>query len=111
MRIRIASIAGLVLALSNLPAAADTLSDPTRPMSFSAAGASPGSVEPLGPVLQSTVVSPLRRSAVISGRTVKLGDSIDGAIVVDIQPYEVRLRRGQRETTLRMLPKLVKEQR
>lgn len=109
MRARVAAIVWVLL-VPNAPATAQSLVDPTRPMDFTAAAASPGRVmEPHGPVLQSTVISPLRRSAVISGRSVKLGDSFDGATVVDIQPYEVRLRRGQRETTLRLMPKLAKE--
>lgn len=100
-------------ALFAVPLLAETLSDPTRPLDSAPAvgsSATTAAAAPSGPVLQSTLISPLRRSAVISGRTVKIGDTVDGAKVVDIQSYEVRLRRGGREASLRLLPKLAKEQ-
>jgi hypothetical protein len=62
-------------------------------------------------VLQSTRVSSWQRVAVISGRTVGVGDAVDGAIVADIRPYEVLLKKDGRETTLRMLPRLDKNQK
>jgi hypothetical protein len=87
------------------PSQAQTLSDPTRPNRGSA---SPVSVTPVfrGPVLQATRVSAQNKLAIISGRAVTVGDAVDGAVVADIRPYEVVLRRGGRETTLRLLPKL-----
>lgn len=87
--------------LGNLP-------DPTRPQVGAEA---PAPVQPVatGPELQSTMISTAFRRAVISGRTYRPGDRVDGAVLTDIQPYEVTLRRGTRETRLRLLPKLVKE--
>lgn len=90
---------------------AESLPDPTRP---------PGGVrtttvggvavpQPSGPVLQSTLISPQRKTAVISGKSVQVGDTFQGATIVDITPYEVRMDRGGKETTLRLLPKLAKE--
>lgn len=95
-------------ALAGTIAHASTLTDPTQPMDFIARprGAAP---VPAGPVLQSTMVSPDRKVAVISGKTVKVGDTFDGAVITDITPYEVRMTRGGRETSLRMLPKLIKD--
>lgn len=55
------------------------------------------------------MISTALRRAVIDGRSYKLGDRVDDAVLTDIQPYEVTLRRGNRETRLRLLPKLVKE--
>lgn len=83
------------------------LADPTRPATEPALAAAP--VATTGPVLQSILISPTRRRAVIGGRTYKLGDKINGAVVADIQSYEVTLRQGQRETRLRLFPRLVKE--
>jgi len=86
------------------------LPDPTRPYT-----AGPGAVtsaptpEATGPVLQSTMISPTGRRAVISGRSYRVGDKIDGAVITDIQPYEVTLKRGDRVNRLRMLPRLVKD--
>ncbi len=62
-----------------------------------------------GPELQSTMISLTFRRAVISGRTYKQGDKIDGAVITSIQPYEVTLKQGGRETRLRLLPKLTRE--
>lgn len=84
------------------------LPDPTRPYT-AAEVVAPATTYRGGPVLQSTRVSPTARRAMISGRTYKVGDRIDGAVVADIQPYEVTLRSGTQLTQLRLLPKLVKE--
>ncbi len=82
------------------------LTDPTRPYD----GRATNYVEPArGPVLQSTRISAQRKSAVISGRTVSVGDMVDGAVVADIRSYEVILNKAGRETSLRLLPKLTKE--
>jgi hypothetical protein len=81
------------------------LSDPTRP----------GGVAPVessapvyaGPVLQSTMIAPDVRRAVISGKTYEVGDRFGEAQIVDIRAYEVVLNRGGRETRLRIVPPLV----
>ena len=99
----------LMLATIAGSATANPYTDPTRPPmsapSVSRAGGA-ASNEQIGPVLQSTMVSPYRKSAVISGKKVKIGDSYEGSVVVDITPYEVRMTRGGRETSLRLAPKL-----
>lgn len=96
--------------LFSTPVALFGFSDPTQPMGQAvtphAAPSRPGG----GPVLQSTLVSPQRRLAVISGKQVRVGDTVNGAVVTEISQFEVRLRQGGRETTLRLLPKLNKEQ-
>lgn len=103
--------AALVLAIASWNAmAAAALTDPTRPMDFATGSAAPSTpAHPAAPVLQSTLVSPDRKSAIISGKTVKIGDKFRGAVVTDITAYEVRLSQGGRETSLRLLPKLQKE--
>jgi MSHA biogenesis protein MshK len=100
---------GVLLALALAPVRAETLSDPTQPLGVSAAPARRGAAEPTGPVLQSTLISPERKTAMISGRRVSIGDQFDGAVVTEITPYEVRMSRSGRETSLRLLPKLAKE--
>lgn len=84
------------------------LADPTRPYTGGPATAVPAP-EATGPMLQSTMISPTDRRAVISGRSYRVGDKIDGAVITDIQPYEVTLKRGNRVDRLRMLPRLVKD--
>lgn len=90
--------------------AEDTVSglmDPTRP-SYVGASAE-AKMQHTGPMLQSTFVSASRRRAVIGGRTYTVGDKFGGAVIADIQPYEVVLKQAGRESRLRLLPKLAKE--
>ena len=89
-------IVGPVLAAESV-----TLSDPTRPD-----GGGAVAVVPVGPVLQSTMVSAGRKLAIISGRLVGIGETVGRATVTDIRPYEVTLTQGDRETHLRLVPKL-----
>ena len=80
------------------PAAFAAIVDPTRPFTHSRA------VAPLK--LESTVVAGARKLAMIDGRFLPLGARVGGAVIVDITPYEVVLRRGGRLTRLRLLPRL-----
>ena len=82
-----------------------TLPDPTRPYTGQVAS---GALPVTGPELQSTMISPIFRRAVISGRTYQQGDKIDGAVITNIQSYEVTLKQGGRETRLRLLPRLAR---
>ena len=89
----------------------DNLVDPTRPAYASTADSGYRS----GPVLESTVVSPGRKLALISGRTLGIGAAVGNATIAEILPYEVILKgtgksAGQ-ETRLRLLPKLMKEEK
>jgi hypothetical protein len=79
--------------------------DPTRPWS----GVPDEAPVYGGPVLQSTLVSDSRREAMISGRKVRIGDRVGAAVVADIRPYEVVLKQDNRETRLRLTPRLEKE--
>ena len=97
------------LMLTAQPAMAAVLSDPTQPAHYSAPASGGLAARAYGPVLQSTFVSPERKRAVIDGKSVGVGDTINDARVVDIRPYEVVLRQGSRETSLRLMPQLVKQ--
>jgi len=105
----LASTVGLWLAIS-LPAHAadvfDGLPDPTRPSGWQDGG---GSIAAQGLVLQSTSVSASRRIAVINGQRLAVGDRVQGATVVDVQPFQVRLQRAGADITLRLTPPLAKE--
>lgn len=78
------------------------LPDPTRPSGAATGGGASG--------LTSILVKPGRKQAVIHGRTVTIGDRVDDAVVVDIRPYEVILKRGGRESRMRLVPRLDKLQ-
>jgi hypothetical protein len=101
-----ASLAGI--ATNSLADNFAGLADPTQPASSMATGA--GAVaKPTGPMLQSTFISASQRRAVISGKSYVVGDKFGGGTITDILPYEVVLKKVDRETRLRLLPKLVKE--
>lgn len=110
-KMNVGLIAGLVLLAH--AGMASALSDPTQPADYSPSVAGGGvAVErPRGPVLQSTFVAPGRKRAVIDGKAVGVGDKVHDAHVVDIRSYEVVLRQGSRETSLRLMPQLIRQQK
>ena len=88
------------------------LPDPTRPLSGRTVAPSPKPA--LAPVqapsvLQSILVSAQRRLAVISGRTVRVGDQVGDAVVTEILPYEVVLQRNGQEVRMRLMSRLNKQ--
>jgi len=89
------SVAAQASELGDLP-------DPTQPH-----GAAVGGVPSSG--VQSIFISPQRKTAVVHGRSVTIGDRVGAAEVVDIRPYEVILKRDGRETSLRLMPRLDKQ--
>jgi len=104
----IAALGMLAAAAPSAPqAAAQPLADPTRPYATPAAE-SEG--QGGGLVLQSVMISPLQRLAIISGRLVKLGDQVGGATVVSIAETEVALKEGTQVQTLRLYPGVDKRQ-
>src|SRR5258708_33534499 len=76
--------------------------DPTRPPAASEAGVPPGSEA--GPRVESILIAPDRRVAVINGETVTLGGRVADAEVVRIDESEVVVRGAEGERTLRLLP-------
>lgn len=98
----------LSLALLLLAGRAVALDDPMRPPSHNAAATAPAAgATPF--VLSSTLIGRERRSAVINGRRVGVGDHIDGARIIEIQPAQVLLQRQGRQLTLSLLPVAVKK--
>jgi MSHA biogenesis protein MshK len=82
---------------------AASFADPTRPATFTP-GAAPA---PSGrPRLESVLIAPDRRLAVISGQRVQVGDRIGGAQVVSITESAVVLRSGEAAETLLLFPQL-----
>jgi hypothetical protein len=104
-RVRRAAIA--VLGLLVLPAYAESwpagAADPTRPASVRDVPSEQGSG------LSAIRITPQAKSAVIDGRTVRVGDSVRGAVVAEIRPNEVVLRRGGATDVLRLIPPLSKQ--
>lgn len=98
----------LLMVASLMPgyAAADGFngwSDPTRPYTGKAAAEAP---QGAGLVLQSTMVSPERRIAVINGRRYATGSRLANWEVAAIDTNEVVLRDQGKEKRLQLLPPL-----
>ncbi len=73
-------------------AVAQGLRDPTRPPPAASAIAGAGKAEQSGWILQSVLISPERRYAIINGEVVPLGGSIAGAELVAVAAERVTLR-------------------
>lgn len=99
--------AGLACCVSLL-AAAQALTDPTRPPAAANAEAPAGEAT-AGPVLQSILVSPHRAEAIVDGKTVKVGDKVGEATVVKITESEVLLRNGRERQALKLFPNIEKQ--
>lgn len=83
-------------------AGAQGMVDPTRPPSAFAETADLAATG--GPVLQSVMLSPARKVAVISGEMVVLGGRYGSARLVRLTESEAVLRSGGETTVLRMYP-------
>ncbi|MDQ9170219.1 MSHA biogenesis protein MshK [Oxalobacteraceae bacterium R-40] len=90
------------------PAFAENLPDPTRPTGAAYADENTGNVIS-GPVLQSVLTSSGRKLAIISGQTVKQGDSVGNARVVKISDAEVVLAQGKETQVLKLFPVVEKQ--
>jgi MSHA biogenesis protein MshK len=104
-RLTICAAALLLVAASPVGRAAhaQALSDPMRPPSAQAAAgiAAPGMASSR---LQSVLISPSRKLAVIDGNTVPLGGTVQGATLVAIRESEVVLQKGTERETLKLNP-------
>lgn len=89
------------------PAMAQALRDPTRPPAFfgrTGDGATVSRNRQTEWVLQSVLLSPERRYAIINGEVLSLGGSVAGAELVAIREGEVTLRAGGALRTVRLFP-------
>jgi MSHA biogenesis protein MshK len=93
--------------VTQLSAFAQDLSDPTRPP-ISILQAESGVETPIGPVLQSILISPQRKIAIIDGQTVKLNGKFGNQTLVRMTESEVVLRNGRQLQTLSLHPDLSK---
>ena len=98
---------GATLAVCTPLAAAQSLRDPTRPAFFSSRTGEGGIASRSRDaewVLQSVLLSPERRYAIINGEVLALGESVGGAELVAIREGEVTLRAGGALRTVRLFP-------
>jgi hypothetical protein len=93
-----------ILCLLPLTAYADTLVDPTRPASYRAQNtvqqqyATPQTQREW--ILNTTIISPTQRLAIINGKRLSLGDDINGATLLEIGHQKVKLRYEGKVVTL-----------
>ena len=97
-------------AIAGLPvnSIAEDFPDPTRPPAIVS---SPGSASPASDgelVLQSIYISSHKRSAIISGMPVELGQNVGDARLVKVSEGEVVLQSGSDKRTLKLFPDVEK---
>ncbi|USX12061.1 MSHA biogenesis protein MshK [Oxalobacteraceae bacterium OTU3CAMAD1] len=87
---------------------AQTLADPTQPppeARLLAPGAADAPVVSAGPRLQSILIGTRGREvAVIDGQTLRKGDKLNGAVLVNIGKNQVVLQRGREKQVLTLFP-------
>lgn len=96
--------AAALLFLAAAPLFAQTLPDPTRPPAWENAGAAGEGA----PVLQSVMISPKRRAALISGQVVELGGRFGDARLVAVNENGVVLRSDAGSEELKLFPAVQK---
>ena len=94
--------------LAMASARAQVLTDPTRPPNAPVAGEAPESGPP-GTQLQSVLISPSRKLAVINGTMVPLGGMVGEAKLVKITESEVVLQKGSETEVLKLFPGVDKQ--
>jgi MSHA biogenesis protein MshK len=104
----LAATLAMLLVSSAFAQRSASLVDPTRPP---AVGPAAEVVVPEGPRLQSVLISPTRRMAVISGKTVALGARFGDATVEAINEGSVVLKYADRRETLQLIPGMDKRER
>lgn len=87
------------------------LVDPTRPPMVAVESTDTEAAKPSGPQLQSVLISPSRRVAVISGSTVVQGGKYGNATVAAITEGSVLLRYADRKETLHLISVVKRERR
>ena len=104
------AMAGGLAGVIHNPVLAQGLIDPTRPPTVTLADESAVGEAGEGamPVLQSILISPSRRQAIISGKTVTVGEKVGDAKIVRITENTVILRNGRELQTLKLFPGIEK---
>lgn len=113
---RIAGVSLLSFAMVGGVCPAENLPDPTRPPSVLGPlppgfGEEPDNAPAPMPVLQSIILSPTRKAAMISGQTVILGEKFGDARLVKLTPSEAVLRTGEGLQVLKLFPDVEKKER
>lgn len=104
--LRVYSLVSIWCLLFAVPSTVVALQDPTRPPGYGSTAARAS-----GPVWQvnSIRIASQHKTAVVNGRTVAVGNRVNGATVIDIEPTEVRFRKEGKEFTVRLFNHSVKK--
>lgn len=89
--------------------AAESLPDPTRPPAEAGLESPGGPVVASGPVLQSIMIRPGRRTAVISGQQLAEGERFGDARLIKVSESEVILAGPDGRQTLKLFPGVDKQ--
>jgi MSHA biogenesis protein MshK len=84
-------------------ACAQVMNDPTRPPASFGAG-EPDAGDGGGIMLQSVLISPAQRAAIINGVLVRLGEKYGDAVLIEVAENEVVLRSGAIRQVLKLHP-------
>lgn len=101
------SVSGFVVMaamIATSPLLAQVMNDPTRPPASVLAGTAGDDGQAAGPLLQSVMISPTERSAIISGERVKQGGTYGDARIIRITDNAVVLRSAGGMETLLLYP-------
>lgn len=101
-------LAALICVVTASTAAAQALRDPTRPPPAASAKGAAGKIEQSGWVLQSVLISPERRYAIINGEVVQLGGSIAGAELIAVAEERVTLRTQEGLRVVHLFPDVMR---
>lgn len=97
----------LVLLCTTQFVLAETLPDPTRPaIDLGASGVDVAPVEPVPQGLQSVIIAPHHRAAIINGETVELGGKVGNARLVEVRENSVVLQGPQGRRVMELFPKV-----
>lgn len=106
----LAAALALGMVLLTASATAQVMIDPTRPPSGSGIAEAETGAEGGGPVLQSVMISPALKAAIINGAMVKLGDKYGDAVLVRVAENEVVLKSGDESQVLKLHPGVEKRE-
>jgi MSHA biogenesis protein MshK len=100
LRLLLLALLGLAITLGFCNAKAETLKDPTQPPAslYSDATASDDPKVVSGPVLQSIMIGPQFRSAIINGQKVMLGKKYEQATLISLDEHKAVLRNPDMST-------------
>ena len=96
----------MVMCVLTGPALAQTANDPTRPPAGFDAGVAEGDAADGGGgiTLQSVMISPTGRAAIINGVMVRQGEKYGDAVLVRVAESEVVLKSGSESQVLKLYP-------